>query len=65
VPVTLVKESSYYKNKWPRRKHLDIVIHPPLRYSSFQDLSSRQLGLQVRDIIASKLNIVEQTKKTD
>jgi 1-acyl-sn-glycerol-3-phosphate acyltransferase len=65
VPVTLVKEASYYQKKWPRRKHLDIVIHPPLLYASFQDLSSRQLGLQVRDIIASKLNIVEQTKKTD
>jgi 1-acyl-sn-glycerol-3-phosphate acyltransferase len=65
VPVSLVKEASYNQKRWPSRKRLDIVIHPPLSYSTFQELSSRQLGLKVRDIIASKLNIIEQTKKTN
>lgn len=60
VPVTLVKEPSYNRKKWPMRKRLDIVIHPPLIFDTFKDLSSRQLGLQVRDIIGSSLEQMEK-----
>jgi len=60
VPVTLVKEPSYNRKKWPMRKRLDIIIHPPLVHDEFKDLSSRQLGLQVRDIIESSLKTMEK-----
>lgn len=60
VPITIIKEPRFRKKKWPMRKHMDLFIHPPLEYESFKELSSRQLGQQVREIIGSKLT---QTKE--
>jgi 1-acyl-sn-glycerol-3-phosphate acyltransferase len=60
VPITIVKEPTFYDKKWPRSKRMDLVIHPPLSYDRYKEESSRQLGLRIRTIIESGL----QKKKT-
>ncbi|QMS85139.1 lysophospholipid acyltransferase family protein [Candidatus Xianfuyuplasma coldseepsis] len=55
VPITIVKEPRYYKKKWPMKKHLDLVIHPPIPYEQYKELSSRQVGLLVREVIENTL----------
>jgi 1-acyl-sn-glycerol-3-phosphate acyltransferase len=48
VPITIVKEPTYYQKRWPRRKKMDIIVHPPIPYEEIKDLSSRQLGQLVK-----------------
>lgn len=61
VPISLVKEADYHKKRWPRPKHIDIVIHQPIPYDEFKDLSSRQLSMKVREIIGQPLPKEEPT----
>jgi len=62
VPITLVKEPSYYKKKWPQRKRMDLIIHPPLPFESFKDVTSTHLAEQVRTIIIQGFTSIK--KKT-
>jgi len=62
VPITLVKEPSYYKKKWPQRKRMDLIIHPPLPFESFKDVTSKHLAEQVRTIIIQGFTSIK--KKT-
>ena len=55
VPMTIVKEPSFHKKKWPISKRMDIVVHEPIVPEEYKDLSSRQLGQKVREVIEKGL----------
>ncbi len=53
VPISIVKPQNFKKIIWPLPKRITVVIHDPIPYEDFKDMSSTDLSAKVRSIIES------------
>lgn len=55
VPITIVKAKNFKKIKWPFPKRITVIIHEPIMYDDFKDMTSLDLSIRVKDIIEKPL----------
>lgn len=55
VPITIVKPQNFKKVKWPFPKRIKVVIHKPIAFSEFLEMTSLDLAIKVREIIEGPL----------
>ena len=55
VPMTIVKPKNFKEIKWPFRKRITLVIHPPLQYSEFEKMKTSELSSIVKKAIGNPL----------
>ncbi len=55
VPITIVKPKNFKSIKWPFPKRITLVIHKPILYDDFKQMTSQDLSVRVKSIIGSAL----------
>ena len=55
VPVTIKKPMNFKKIVWPFAKRIEIIIHKPIAFEEFKEMSSSDLSKQVKCIIEESL----------
>jgi len=55
VPMTIVKPDNFKKVKWPFPKRITLIIHEPIPFNEFRQMTSFDLSSKVRNIIDAPL----------
>lgn len=55
VPITLVRPTNKWKNKWPSVRKETVIIHKPIEYNEIVTLTTSELSEKVKVIIESGL----------
>jgi 1-acyl-sn-glycerol-3-phosphate acyltransferase len=55
LPITLKGAYKMRKRFWFKRKKVEVIIHPYIKYEYYQDKKTEQIGKEVADIINSVL----------
>ncbi len=55
VPITIVKPENFKEVKWPRPKRITLVIHEPIPFNEFRQMTTQDLSITVRKIIETPL----------
>ena len=51
VPLTIIKPKNFKQVKWPFPKRITVVIHKPIPFEEFKNMTSIDLCIKVREII--------------
>ncbi|MEC4558941.1 MAG: lysophospholipid acyltransferase family protein ['Conium maculatum' witches'-broom phytoplasma] len=55
LPITLKGAYKMRKRFWFKRKKVEVIIHPHIKYEDYKDKNTQQIGQEVADIINSAL----------
>lgn len=55
VPMSIVKPLNFKTIKWPFKKPITLVIHPPIPYEEYRKMTTQELSDNVRKIIEEPL----------